>query len=237
MIALFNTLIFEPLFNLLVFVVSLVPGNELGVAIIIVTLIIRGMLYPLSHKALKSQRQLTKLQPEIKKIQEKHKKDKQEQSKAIMEFYKENNINPFSGCVPFLIQIPIIIGLYRVFLININNDIGEHLYSFVSAPENINTVFLNIDLVGSSVFLAVLAGGAQFGLSKLTFSRKSKSGAPAASGKAADFQNMMGKQMTYVLPVVTVFIAQNFPAGLVLYWFITTLFSFGQQYVINKSVD
>jgi YidC/Oxa1 family membrane protein insertase len=231
MVALFNTIIFEPLLNFLVVVTNFLPGNDLGFAIIIVTVIIRVLIYPLSGKALKSQKRLTELQPKIKEIQNKHKNDRQKQSQAIMEFYKKEGINPFAGCLPLLIQLPIIIGLYRVFLVDLStSEINEYLYSFVAAPEVIHTNFLGlVELTQPSLVLAVLAGLSQFVLSKLTFKQRKKTGLSLDGG----IQAMMVTQMTYVLPVVTVFIAQSFPAGLVLFWTATTLFSLGQQYVIN----
>jgi len=114
LITIFNETLYRPLFSLLVWVYNTIPGHDLGIAIILVTIFLRIVLYPLSHKALKSQKALQELQPKIKEIQKKF-KDKQEQAKATMEFYKENKINPFSGCLPLLIQLPILIGLYRVF--------------------------------------------------------------------------------------------------------------------------
>lgn len=231
MITLFNTIIFEPILNFLVAAINFLPGNDLGFAIIVVTVVIRALIYPLSGKALKSQKKLTELQPKIKEIQNKHKDDKQKQSQEIMAFYKAEGINPFAGCLPLLIQLPIIIGLYRVFLVDLASSAArEHLYSFIAAPAVIRTNFLGlVELTQASLVLAVLAGLSQFALSKLTFKQRKKTGLPAGG-----MQAMMGTQMTYILPVVTVFIAQSFPAGLVLFWVATTLFSLGQQYVINR---
>ena len=235
LIGLFNSLIFEPLLNLLIVTVNFIPGHNLGLAIIIVTFLIRLVLYPLSHKALVSQRKLFALSPEIKKIQKKLNEDKQAQSKAVMELYKKEGINPLAGCVPFLIQLPFIFGLYRVFLSELTPGSLPPLYSFVSVPQNINTLFLGISLTESSILLALMAAVSQFFLSKFMFSRRKDTG--ITSGKKNDFQSIMGKQMMYVLPVVTFFIAQSFPAGLALYWVTTTLFSFGEQYIINKRIS
>lgn len=233
LITIFDETIFRPILNLLVIVLNILPGNDLGWAIIIVTIITRVVLFPLSHKALKSQKKLVEFQPQLKKIQKKYKDDKQKQSKAVMEFYKKQNINPLSGCLPFLIQLPIIIGLYRVFLIELTPENLTGLYSFVASPAYIYTNFLGVvNLLEASVVLALLAAFAQFLVSKITFNQRGKTGNQSVSG----LQGMMGKQMTYVLPFVTFFIAQNFPAGLVLYWFTTTVFSFGQQIIINKMI-
>ncbi|MEX0878069.1 MAG: YidC/Oxa1 family membrane protein insertase [Candidatus Spechtbacterales bacterium] len=245
-ITIFNETIFKPILNFLLVIVDFIPGNDLWIGIILVTIIIRLFLYPLSYKALKSQRELTKLQPEIKKIQKENKDDKQKQSMAVMALYKEKGINPFAGCLPFIIQIPVIIGMYRVFLVELRGGdaLQGLIYPFVTVSDNINASFFNIGVITEigplSLVFGILAGFAQFVLSKLTLAQKDKTGLPVRTKSkksgAPDFQNMMGKQMTYVLPFVTIFIAQSFPAGLALYWFVTTLFSIGQQYVINKSV-
>jgi len=121
-----------------------------------------------------------------------------------------------------------------VFLAELTIENLSGLYSFVSVPTAIHTDFLGIiNLLEPSIILALLAASAQFILSKTMFSKRKQMGTTATSG----MQAMMGKQMIYVLPLVTFFIAQSFPAGLVLYWFITTVFSFGQQLVINKSIE
>ena len=233
LILIFNETIFRPILNLLIIVLNVLPGNDLGWSIIIVTLLTRLVLFPLSHKALKSQKRLAELQPQLKDIQKKYKNDKQKQSQAVMEFYKKQNINPFSGCLPFLVQLPIIIGLYRVFLVELTPKNLTGLYSFVASPLYINTNFLGVvNLLETSMVLALLAAFAQFLVSKITFNQKKKMGSQPTSG----LQGMMGKQMTYILPFVTFFIARSFPAGLVLYWFTTTVFSFGQQYMINSAL-
>ena len=155
LITAFNEIIFRPILHLLVFVIDVIPGSDLGLAIILVTVAVRILLYPLSHKALVSQKKISQLQPKLKEIQKKYKDDRQKQSEAVMAFYKENNMNPFAGCLPFLIQLPIIIGMYRVFLTELSLE-TDGLYSFVSAPLYIHTNFLGlINLLEPSVILAL----------------------------------------------------------------------------------
>ena len=234
LLTIFNEIIFRPILNLLIFIVDYLPGHSLGWAIVAVTVITRLILFPLSHKALSSQKKMSQLQPQLKEIQKEFKDDRQKQSQAVMEFYKKNNINPFAGCLPFLIQLPIIIGLYKVFSIQLTPETLNGLYSFVGAPSGINTNFLGlVPLTEVSMVLAFLAAFSQFMVSRITFSQRKKIGTSGNSG----LQGMMGKQMIYVLPLVTFFIAQSFPAGLVLYWFVTTVFSFAQQLFINKSLN
>lgn len=231
--AIFNDLLYRPLFNLLVFFYNIIP--DFGVAIILVTLLIRIILFPLSKKGIKSRKALEELQPKIKEIQKKY-KDKEEQAREMMKFYKENKVNPVSGCLPLLIQLPIFIALYRL-LINIssmitNNGQIQGLYHFVANPGTINPVFLGlVNLAVPSVFLAVLAGLFQFIQSKIMFKTSSK---PQTVGQKMNIQQTMGRQMTYFMPLIIVFISLKFPAGLPLYWAVTTLFGIGEYLLVNK---
>lgn len=226
----FNNLLYQPLFNLLVFFYSLVP--DFGVAIILVTLLIRLILFPLSRKGIKSRKAMEGLQPKIKEIQKKY-KNKEEQAQEMMKFYKENKINPASGCLPLLIQLPILIALYRAFIGVIDPKSLNLLYPFIRNPGSLNTSFLGLlDLAVPSVFLAVLAGVFQFIQSRIMF--KSSSGQTQLSGKM-DIQKTMSRQMTYFMPLITVFIALKLPAGLPLYWIVTTLFSMGEYWLVNRS--
>ncbi len=247
MSSLFNELLYKPLFNALVFLYETVAFFDLGIAIIILTLIIRFALYPLSQKAINSQKEMFKIQPEIKRIQEKYKDNKEEQVKRIMNLYKEKNVNPLSGCLPILIQIPILLALYWVFLDGFNSDdFSEKLYSFIKAPEQINYMFLGvIDISERNLFIAFLAGLFQFVQSKMLLNQQIKSRKERilkekpkknqAENKFDDISLAVSKQMTYVMPILTVLIAGYLHAGIALYWATTTLFSAVQQwYVFNK---
>ena len=236
MIQIYNTLLFQPLLNLLVYLYDHI--GDIGICIIIVTILIRIILFYPSYQALKSQRALQELQPKIKDLQNKHKGNKEEQTKALMGFYKENKVNPFSSCLPMLIQLPIIFALYGVFRSGLSNINGDDLYSFIKAPENINTLFLGfLNMNETNIFLAVLAGALQFIQSKLMLAKTEKN-KNQTKGKApqglADMSGILGKQMLYLMPAMTVFIAMSLPSGLALYWVTTTLFAIGQQYVIMR---
>src|SRR3989344_7583049 len=111
----FSTVFYQPLYNTLVFIIASVPGANVGVAIIILTVVVRSVLLPLSHKSVVSQAKMRSLAPHLEKLKEKHKDNKQEQARKTMELYKEHGINPFSGCLLVLIQLPIIFALYFVF--------------------------------------------------------------------------------------------------------------------------
>jgi len=230
-ITIFNEALVRPLFNLLVWTNNITPGHDFGISIILVTVFLRVLLYPLSDKALKSQKALQELQPKIKALQKKF-KEKEEQAKAMMAFYKENKVSPFSGCLPLLIQLPLLIGLYRVFLTGLEPESLGTLYSFVQNPGALNPMFVGlVNLAEPSRILAVLAGLAQYLQAKSAFQR-SDGGSSASSG---DFAQSMQKSMIYMMPLFMIFIAWNLPAGLALYWVVTMLFSLGQQIVVNKT--
>lgn len=225
----FNEAFYRPLFNGLIFLYNAIPYHDFGVAIILLTLLIRFVLYPLNQKAIRSQKALSELQPQIKEIQAKNKSDRAKQSQALMELYRQNKINPASGCLPLLIQLPVLFALYRVFLNGLNPDNLKELYSFVSRPEIINPWFFGlIDLSKSNWPMAILAGALTFIQSKMMIPSQTKN--PAAG----DFSAMFSKQMVYLMPIMTLIIAWKLPAGLALYWIVITLFGIGQQYLVTR---
>lgn len=229
---LFNEALYRPIFNALVFLYNIIPGQDFGLAIILLTILIRIILFPLSYKSIKSRQALSVLQPKIKEIQKKY-KTKEEQSRELMKLYKEHRVNPFSGCLPLLIQFPILIALYRV-LINVLKPASlAVLYPFVKNPGSINASFLGIlDLSQKSPILAVLAGISQFFYSKITMKYSpSMPQATVQKGKM-DIQKTMGRQMLYFMPILTVVIAWSFPAGLPLYWLVSTLLGLAQEYYL-----
>jgi len=156
---LFNEALYRPLFNGLIFLYNAIPPHDFGAAIILLTIIIRLILYPLNQKAITSQKALSQLQPQVKELQAKYPTDKVKQSQLLMELYKKNNINPASGCLPLLIQLPILIALYRVLLNGLKPESLSALYSFVSQPGLIDPMFLGlINLAKAYIPLAILAG-------------------------------------------------------------------------------
>lgn len=227
---LFHEVLYRPLFNGLIFLYNIIPWHDFGLAIILLTVIIRLILYPLNQKAIRSQKALGVLQPQIKEVQNKFKNDRVKQSQALMEFYKVNKINPASGCLPLLIQLPILFALYSVFLNGLNPKSLEAIYSFISRPETINPIFLGfLDLAKNNWPMAILAGAFTFVQSKMMV--------PASvsnNQQPSDFSSALNKQMLYFMPLFTVFIAWKLPAGLVLYWIAVTVFGVVQQYLATK---
>jgi len=229
----FNQVLYFPLLNVLVLIYNFLPFKDLGVAIIILTILIRFLLYPLSKKSIQSQQAINKLQPKIKEIQKKYKK-KEEQARETMLLYQKYKINPVAGCLPILIQLPVLIALFRVFSIGLDLSQLSHLYSFISRPETINFMFLGIlDLSRRSIVLSVLAGFLQFIQSKMILPKKSG----GQSGGKMDFSSIMNHQMIYFMPIFTIFIAFNLPAALPLYWIVITLFGIVQQRFTRLAVN
>ncbi len=223
----YETAIYEPILNLLVWLYNTIPGHDVGVVIIVVTVIIRLILAPFMHKSLKGQREMSALQPKLAEIKEKHKHDRTEQTKALTEFYKENNVNPLSSCLPILIQLPILIALYHVFSKALKGNL-EGLYPFVFNPGTLNThLFGLVDLTNPNIWFAILAGIAQFWQSWMMYKVQQKQGQD-------ETMKAMALPTLFILPIVSIYIAWKLPAGLPLYWIITTLFAIGQQYYFNR---
>ncbi len=230
MFYLFNEIFYRPLFNGLIFLYNIVPGHDMGVSIIILTILIRFILWPLTSKSIKNQKVLTKIQPQIEEIKKKFKDNKEAQAKALMGLYSENKINPLAGFLPLVIQIPIIFALWRVFLNSLNLDLNS-LYSFIPAPAHVQSIFLGlVDLSHKSVVLAVLAGVLQYFQTKMIMPSHAKAPGGGPSG-SSDFGRIMSQQMLYFGPILSIIIFWSLPAALPLYWIVVTLLTLLQQYL------
>ena len=223
-IDIFNLIFYQPLLQALILLYKYLPGHDFGVAVIALTVLIKLALYPLGVKGIRSQKALQELQPRIKEIQNRLKDDKAKQTKEVMELYKKEKVNPFSGLLLLLVQLPILFALFRVFSKGFEG-MGE-----------INTTFFGfMDLADKSTILVILAGLAQFWQAKTQAPASIPlRGTSAGKPSAPDFSSMMQKQMLYFFPLFTVFILWKMPAAIALYWLVTTLFTIGQQYIILK---
>lgn len=230
MIALFNEILVRPFFNLLIFIYNVVPGADFGVAVVLLTVAIRLVLMPLSVKTLRSQKNIAKLQPKLKELQVKYKNDKQALAREQMALYKEHGVNPLSGCLPLLIQLPILLALYQTFINGFKPESLNLLYSFVENPGTIKSIaFGFFDITHKSPVVAVLAGVLQFIQAK-----KANLAANMGAGGQGDMAAAMNKQMLYFFPFLITIIAWNLPFGLTLYWVVTTVYSIFEQLYINK---
>jgi YidC/Oxa1 family membrane protein insertase len=220
--------VYRPLVNAMVGLYDIIPGKDFGWSIVALTIIIRLILLPLSWRSTKSQLAMRQLQPELERIKQQYKDDPQGLRTAMMSFYKDNKINPLSSCLPLLLSFPILIALYQVFISGLTpakiGDIHKLLYPFIPFPDTINVLFLGlIDLSkpDKTLVLAILAGGFQFLQSWMIMPK----------GKTQEAA--MSRQMTYMMPVLTIIFSLSLPAGLPLYWIVSTLFSIGQQMLIK----
>ncbi|MDO8486390.1 MAG: YidC/Oxa1 family membrane protein insertase [Candidatus Staskawiczbacteria bacterium] len=232
LIKIFTVLLYYPLFNILVLLYNYLPGHDFGIAVILLTIIIRIILYPISVKTLNSQKTLQDLQPKIKEIQDKYKNNKEQLAKETLELYRKEKINPFSGLFLAIAQLPILIALYTVFWKGLNPSELSNLYSFISSPGQINPVFLGIiDLSKVNFIFAVLAGIIQFFQTKMLTPKSD-----LKQNKNSDISQIMQKQMIYIFPFLTIFILMKLPSAIGLYWIVSGIFSIIQQYVILKKI-
>ena len=257
-----NTLFYQPLVNALIFFYELL-GQNLGLAIIGLTVFIRGALTPLTLPSLKSAQKLKELQPELNKLKEKYGKDKQSFAQAQLKFYQEHGVNPAAGCLPQIAQIVILIALFQAFnqVLQSNGDIIQNLndvlYPSLQLAKDavINTKFLNLNLTQPDVFnitgfklgpitvnklpgiFLILAAATQFLSSKLMMpaSKASEAKSEKTADSKDDMAAAMQTQMLYFMPIMTLFIGFRFPSGLVLYWLTFSVFMLVQQlYLKNK---
>lgn len=229
MTSIFKSILYIPFYNLLIFFAWL-TGGSIGWAIVIVTLIIRAALWWPSIKAQKATTKMQALQPKLNEIKEKHKGDTQKINEETMKVYKEAGASPLGCCGPMVIQLVVIWILYRVFFIGFDTANYNLLYGFTPRPETLHHLFLGIDMSKPELWiLPILAGVTQMFLSWMTLPKSDPT-------KKADPAQMMSKQMAFIFPIMTIFIARSLPSGLALYWVVTTLFSIGQQYYVNKVI-
>jgi len=225
---LWDLILYKPLLNVLAFLVSVIPGSNLGMAVIILTILVKTLLFPVYQRSIESQAKMNLLTPELNKIK-KSNASKEEQAKQTFELYKKYKTNPFSGCLLVLIQIPIIFALYYVFIKGITFD-ASALYSFVHVPANVNMSFLGILDIGKThvLALAILAGISQY-FQAYYMPKPPKTTDNKAGSFQDSFAKSMNMQMKYVFPLVVAFISYSVSGAVALYWITSNIFSIGQQ--------
>jgi len=226
----YNTILYQPMLNFLVLIYVL-TGN-FGIAVIVLTVLVKCLTNPLNKKSIESQKAMTEIQPKLKEIQKKYKDAPEKQAQEMIALYKEKNFNPFSSIFLLLIQIPIIIALFQIFKGGIAID-PQYMYSFVHLPETINPYFLGIDLSQPNIILAVLTAIAQYFQAKTSFT-KQETNAKEPKDKTMQITEMMQKQMVFILPIITLFVLSTLPSALAVYWLITTAMTIYQQKKILK---
>lgn len=241
MIWLYTELLFRPILNILIWLYVTIPGADLGIAIIVMTVIIKAILYPLTAQQLKQQKAMQSIQPKIAEVRKRLKDDKEAQAKELMELYRKEKVNPASSCLPLLIQLPVFIALYQALSVGLKSETLTQLYSFVPNPGMIDATLLGlVDLSNPSYVLAVLASAVQFWQSWLMFKKPGAIKRPPEDvkdekgSKDEDMTAMINKQMMYMMPIITLIIGIKLPGGLTLYWFIMSILTVAQQYIQNR---
>jgi YidC/Oxa1 family membrane protein insertase len=230
----FTTLFYQPLYIGLIFLINIIPWADVGIAVILFTCVVKLILFPLSKSAVRTQILMKKSETEMNALKEKYKNNKQEQAQKLMAFYKEKKINPFSSFFLILIQLPIIIALYQIFLKSGLPNVTESLlYSFVQIPTFINMNFLGIlDISKRSLLLAVLAG-----VTAYLQARFAMPSVPPKTTKASfkdDLARSMVIQAKYMLPIFIFLIAYTVSGAVSLYLITSNVFTVGQELVIRK---
>lgn len=242
---LWNTFLYEPIYNALIFIINNVTFGDVGFAIVIVTILVKVILFPLTKKSARSQILMKKMEPEIKKIKQDY-PNKEEQAKKTLELYKKYGTNPFSGCLVVLLQMPVIFALYYVFYKGLKID-ESLIYSFIQIPTTLSTNFLGIFELGEkSLFLGVLTGLSQFIQGYLASPVKNKQieiikDNDSVKDKKTDFQEQLSDSMQmnvkYILPVFIGFIAWKISAAVALYWTVNNIFTILQEWYIRRKLS
>ncbi|MFB6181941.1 MAG: YidC/Oxa1 family membrane protein insertase [Candidatus Magasanikbacteria bacterium] len=225
MVSLFETILYQPIFNLFVALYGVIP--DVGAVIFILTVAIKGGLYPLTKSSLDAQQGLKEIQPKIKEVKEEY-DDQQKIAEETMQLYQEHDVNPLSSCLPILIQIPVFLALYWVLRNGLGTSDFHLLYSFVPNPGHINPVSMGLVDLGKSgnVILAALAAGAQYFQMQMmnpgASQAQQQSEESGEGSEKANMMSMMNKQMKYVMPFMMLFIGYTLPAGVALYIFFST---------------
>ncbi len=231
----FNAIFYAPIYNLMVWLIGVIPNHDAGVALVLVTLFVSVLLFSLSKKGIKTQLALKEIEPELKKIRELE--SKEEQAKQTLALYKKHKVNPFSMILMIAIQFPILIALYYVFYKGFPDIHTDVLYSFVKVPETVNMIFLGfLDLGSKNIVMAVIAGITQY-IQAAILASYNKPKVLADGEKRTmqeEFANSMQTQMKYFLPVLIGGISMTLPAALPLYWSVRNLFTAAQEVFVRK---
>jgi YidC/Oxa1 family membrane protein insertase len=216
--------------RLLIWMKGFIPNY--GLVIIILSILTKVLFYRLTHKSFKSMKDMQRLQPRLKELQEKYKDDRNRLNQETMKLYKEAGVNPLGGCLPLLFQMPVFIALFSV----LRNTIELRHAPFMlwindlSSPDVLFDFGVNLPILGSEFHLMpLLMGAAMFLQSKMS------GGSP--TGEAATGTASQQKMMQTMMPIVFTFIFYNMPSGLVLYWFINNIFSIIQQYWVHRQIE
>lgn len=237
-IKLFRASITKPFLNFLILSASVIPGHNLGIAIIILTLLVKLLLFIPTQHALEGQKKMQLLQPKLEAVKRQFKDDPQRMQQETMNLWKEHGVNPLQSCLPILIQFPVLIGLFYVIRDGSNLALSKDLIYpvYENLSWNFSTHFLGLDLMDENVWIfppiLVILQFLQMWLSfKIADRKKAKQIEKAEAATGLELQQ---KIMLYALPLMIGYFALTFPSAVSLYWGISTLFAIGQQMIVNR---
>ncbi len=234
----FIEVLYKPLYNLLVWLIDILPHADIGFAVIILTIIVKVLLMPLSKQAIKTQLLMKDIEGPIKELREQYKDNPQELAHKTLDLYRQKGVNPFASIFLIMIQLPVIIALYFVFakagFPSINSEL---LYSFVAYPEYIQTTFLGfINLISSkSILIAFLVLITQSIQIRLSLPKQDQSSLPD-NQFAQDFMKGLHFQMKYILPIITAVAAYSLVSVVGLYWIVGNVFAILQELYFRKTL-
>ncbi len=235
--AFFNAVFYDPIYNALVALVAFVPGGDVGIAVVLLTIIIRLILLPFSLSAARTQRAMKTLEPKLKELKEKHKGDKEKEALETLALYREAQVNPFASILMVFIQIPVLLALYWVFFNEPFSTINTaRLYALTPIPDSTTLEFLGlISVAGKSLLLAVLAGATQYLQAHMALR-----GTMKPSGEKSmqnDFQRVMGLQLKYVFPFLIGVISYTTSGAIALYFVTTNLAGAVQELYVRRKLE
>jgi YidC/Oxa1 family membrane protein insertase len=255
-----HTFFFDPVYNSLVFFIDVIPGGDVGLAIVATVFLVKTILLPVSIKAAKTQKIMKEIEPQLKALKETHKDDREAQSRAMLETYREAGMNPFASIFLILLQIPLLISMYfgvyslyppvvdgetasaanvsAIFGGETSKDIVINqsvLYSFVPEPEESNRFFLNqFDITDKSILLAIVVAITQFFVVSLTMPKLPARKEGDKPDMKADFARNMQVQMKYVMPLIMGVIAYSISVAIALYFLVSNITALLQEIFIRK---
>lgn len=234
---LFFTVLYQPLYNLLVVLYNLAPWGGVGLAIILITVAVKSLVMPLTYRALKAQKELQEIQPRIQEIRETYKDDQEKMATELMAVYKNHNVNPFAACLPTVAQLFVFIALYQALRAGMGQVNPDILYSFVSNPGHMSSMFVTLDLSKVSVFLAAIAGVAQYVQARqMVTARPPKEVRTGAASLDEDMAANMNRMTVTVLPIMIFMIAAtSLPGGLTLYIIVSTLLTWAMYAYFGRA--
>lgn len=232
---LYHVIFYNPLYNALVWLTDKLPGNEIAISVIVLTIVVRLILMPFQHKSIRAQMKMRDIDVRAKEIRKQYENDKERQTREILALYKANGVNPFATFGLVLIQLPILIALYQVF--RVSPFSADHLYSFVHLPANVDFIFLGINLATKNIVLALIVGISQFFQIRLSLPPTPK----AAPGEKSSFQDdlarSMNANMRYFMPVFITVIAATLPSVLALYWVTSNIIMIGHEFIVRRKIS